>query len=361
MAPAQDPGPTGSMGRVLTVFLAVAGCIELISAATSGVTLVRQQTRIAQLASGRFSFTTGWELGVGLALGLAYLATGIIWMIWQHRAHRNVGLWINPRFRASAIWWWIVPVANLFMPLRAVREIAVTVGRERPRWLSWWWGVLLTGNFLGAATSGIDYSRNLVAFETVSLASSLSITAAAALGIALVGSIDRGLAERRRASGLVAGELPLRPPPILAWAGATAIVTIAGAGLFGYAMPLAMTQLDQSVTVEATEVGQCFIESEEGFPPVDCDQAHLGEVYVVLEYPDQIVYPGERALTEWADPFCHQQFEQYTGVPYADSPLDYDLLFPEADGWLLGDRELVCFVYDPGGDLTAPVGHSTEA
>ena len=40
-------------------------------------------------------------------------------------------------------------------------------------------------------------------------------------------------------------------------------------------------------------------------------------------------------------------FEDYVGIGYDDSHLDFDWLTTETAGWNAGDRTTICLVYDP--------------
>ena len=88
-------------------------------------------------------------LWLGLALALA------TWLRWQHRAHRNLGALRVQDLRYSpavAVSGWLVPLANLVLPLLTVRELWQASHREPPagKWrntpaslVSVWWGVSL--------------------------------------------------------------------------------------------------------------------------------------------------------------------------------------------------------------------------
>jgi hypothetical protein len=128
-------------------------------------------------------------------------------------------------------------------------------------------------------------------------------------------------------------------------------------------LPLAVQSLE-TVTTDAFHfsVGDCFDETDEGYRSRDCYEPHLAEAYLLLTHPDQRAYPGEQGLTSWAEPLCYSRFDDYTGIDYQNSPLDFGYLYPTAGGWAAGDREIVCYLYDTGGaDLTAPVGRASAA
>jgi hypothetical protein len=52
---------------------------------------------------------------------------------------------------------------------------------------------------------------------------------------------------------------------------------------------------------------------------------------------------------------CLEEFEAYVGIPYEDSVLEFDAyLYPTAETWGAGDREIVCAAYNL--DLTPLTG-----
>ncbi|MFZ7129320.1 DUF4328 domain-containing protein [Avibacterium avium] len=59
---------------------------------------------------------------------LAFFSFGIIYLIWVYKAHFNLSLLGAKNLRyshSSAIWWWFVPIANLWKPYSVLKEIMV--------------------------------------------------------------------------------------------------------------------------------------------------------------------------------------------------------------------------------------------
>ena len=134
---------------------------------------------------------------------------------------------------------------------------------------------------------------------------------------------------------------------------------------------------DDNPTVKGTETsvfdvqpGQCFnppaqFESENSeIPQVPCDQPHTLEAYALVGYVapgggTADAYPGDTALTTFADGACAQEFAGYVGVSYQDSSLFFTYLLPSARSWELNaDRTVICFVTTTGQQLTASVAGS---
>ena len=105
------------------------------------------------------------------------------------------------------------------------------------------------------------------------------------------------------------------------------------------------------VTVEITKIDR-----------VACSVPHQQEVYAAVPYVDATTgdapdaFPGNDALTAFADGTCAEAYTTYVGVDYRDSRLYFTYLLPSARGWEQdGDRQVVCFVTTTGDVLTQSV------
>lgn len=89
---------------------------------------------------------------------------------------------------------------------------------------------------------------------------------------------------------------------------------------------------------------------------VPCKEPHTQEAYSIEPYTQGDAYPGDQALTAFADGVCLERYEGYIGVAYQDSKLFYTYLLPSARSWNEGkDRKVVCIVTTTGEQLTASV------
>ena len=110
-------------------------------------------------------------------------------------------------------------------------------------------------------------------------------------------------------------------------------------------------------SVLSLEVGQCAqLPDQSGgsvssLETVECDQAHDAEVYHLFDLPDG-EFPGAAGVQEQASTGCLEAFEGYTGTPFEESPLQFSALTPTEEGWGRGDQEVVCYLFDPSGELT---------
>lgn len=82
-------------------------------------------------------------------------------------------------------------------------------------------------------------------------------------------------------------------------------------------------------------------------PKIDCAEPHDYEVYHVEDITESGAFPGEDEVISTADTMCEAAFEGFVGIPYLDSALYYTTMYPTAEGWAAGDREVLCLIYEP--------------
>jgi len=134
------------------------------------------------------------------------IATGVAWLMWQHRAQANLhaagigGLKFTPGW---AVGYWFVPIVNLVRPYQSVKELWSASDPGAPDeadWqkvsgaarVGWWWLVLLASNLAGVGApweiATIDDARRWLTVTVVGEALSI---AAAALAISIVMQIQQ--------------------------------------------------------------------------------------------------------------------------------------------------------------------------
>lgn len=119
------------------------------------------------------------------------------------------------------------------------------------------------------------------------------------------------------------------------------------------------------VSVFDVLVGDCIV------PPTDvkaelervrvvpCTEKHSQEAFAVESYTTGDAYPGDSALSAFADGACLEKYQGYVGVAYQDSSLFYTYLLPSARSWNEGkDRKVVCIITTTGEQLTKSVKDS---
>jgi hypothetical protein len=85
---------------------------------------------------------------------------------------------------------------------------------------------------------------------------------------------------------------------------------------------------------------------------VPCSEPHSEEIYAVVPLPEGD-FPGDEAVAVQADKVCNAEFESFVGLPYQESVLYYNSLYPsDEQTWNGVFREVVCSVYDPDGEVS---------
>lgn len=150
----------------------------------------------------------------GIQLALLIL-TGIVWLVWQHRAQANLHASRVRELQYTPGWavgWWFVPFANLVKPFQTVRELWKGSSgdedwRQGKTWalIGWWWGWWVGGTVLDRVAASvlnreqttlegsISGSRLLLATEVVTIVAGI-------LALVLVRSViarQEGLQARR--------------------------------------------------------------------------------------------------------------------------------------------------------------------
>jgi hypothetical protein len=71
-------------------------------------------------------------------------------------------------------------------------------------------------------------------------------------------------------------------------------------------------------------------------------------VYAVADLEDGD-FPGEVAVQEASREAClGDTFEGFVGLPYDDSEILANFLYPTEESWEQGDREVVCLAFEDG-------------
>ena len=192
------------------------------TASPASVTLGEEQINAAELMLGL----------VALAQLFVYLATIVVFIVWLHRAYKNV-----PAFGARtehspgwAIGGWFVPFLNLVRPYHIVRETWVKSdpgvglsagyadagpGARAATLVGVWWGFWLVanvvGNIHGRLVGDAQTPEQISAAATLGVVGDALTAAAAALAFLVVRTIDR--MQEEKAARLSVNAWPAPPPP----------------------------------------------------------------------------------------------------------------------------------------------------
>lgn len=86
-------------------------------------------------------------------------------------------------------------------------------------------------------------------------------------------------------------------------------------------------------------------------PVVPCSEPHSSEIYYSHQIPGDEL-PEGAALDAIIEEECFREFESFIGMPYEESALFISTISPTNESWDAGDRELLCIVDDPDGNVT---------
>ena len=351
--------PTGA-GRVVTVALAGTIGVLVVLIGTSISIVINRDRWTPSNGSELVPFVIGWLAGVGFAVVGIGALTGIAWMVWQHRAHANRVAMADDALKPAVVWWWLVPLASTFMPFLAIRDLA-RGEHDRPLLRRWWWAAYLAFGILSALGTALPvYLGEGDWQEWLAMFGYATGIVAALLAMRVVKLVNGALEGERAARGWPPGWKAVSGSAQFLFGVGGAAAASVGALFMGLIFPRLLEEVARTDAQTASgndfEVGTCFDETADGYPEVLCDSPHDAEVYASLAYPDQGVYPGQNAFEGWAEPVCYARFERYTGIRYEESNLDFGYLYPGSEGWADGDRAVICYLFDPSGDLTRPVG-----
>jgi Domain of unknown function (DUF4328) len=150
------------------------------------------------------------------------VATIVVWLIWQHRAHANLKA-LGTELEYSPGWavgFWLIPIANLWKPFQVNRELWKASGdvndwRSQRTWpvLGWWWASWISAGVLGrvaaAARESAGTPMEIRSADIVDLLSTAVVVASAVLAILLV----RSVIERQDRLAAAVPHVPTPPPP----------------------------------------------------------------------------------------------------------------------------------------------------
>jgi hypothetical protein len=159
------------------------------------------------LAGGAESEDPGQALagaGVGLLLIVSMVLGTVFFLMWFHRAAANARTFGREGLKFTPGWcvgWWFIPIANLFKPFQAMREVWLAsdpqVGNEAPgAWsqvaapglLSAWWGTFVIGNVLNNLSGRMEEEPTS---SLVGLAGTIVLAVCAFFAVRIIRELDR--------------------------------------------------------------------------------------------------------------------------------------------------------------------------
>ncbi len=159
-------------------------------------------------ASGQTAETEGdlsmVAASVGLLFALSFVGCVILTAMWLHQANANLhAAGIEMVFSPSWAWgWYFIPVANLFKPYQAMREIwneshrtPDTFAGNDQALLQTWWGCWIVGNILSNISTRLDSIAPGGSFVALDLLEAVALSAAAFLLLRIVRKVTAAQAD----------------------------------------------------------------------------------------------------------------------------------------------------------------------
>lgn len=150
-----------------------------------------------------------------LSTTLAFVVSVIVVAMWIHRAHANLHEAGLPGLQTSPGWavgWYFVPIANLFKPFQAMRELwheshqsADSFSSDAPGTLTLWWGLWIVGNILGNVSMRLGMAAdagNLQVATILGIGSSICTIGAAWQLIQIITAITEAQLDTLEASAI---------------------------------------------------------------------------------------------------------------------------------------------------------------
>ncbi len=128
------------------------------------------------------------------------------------------------------------------------------------------------------------------------------------------------------------------------WIGLAVLAVVLLSGL-GVGVWYFLNSVKDKVIATDLAVGDCITDIPNGslvqaVPKTDCANPHAGEVYAVLTMPDG-EYPGQSTIDDWQNK-CPNELQSYSPDALTDDSIGVFVLYPTAQTWSQGDREIVC-------------------
>lgn len=141
---------------------------------------------------------------VAVLFVLSFFGCVIVTAMWLHRANANLhAAGIEMVFSPSWAWgWYFVPIANLFKPYQAMREIWNESHRTPDSFagnedslLQTWWGCWIVGNILSNVSTRLGSIAPGNSFVVVDLFEAVALSAAAFLLLRIVRKVTAAQAD----------------------------------------------------------------------------------------------------------------------------------------------------------------------
>jgi hypothetical protein len=177
--PGQSPPPLFASSRkraqwAIALLVAIV-MLDLLSAMSTWleIGLFERAMAGASISEAEAVANDNRQAMIGLLVLAVWIGSCVAFLLWAHRAHRNLpSLGVgNLRFKPrDAIIYFFIPILNLFRPLQVMKETwygshpatgRLQTGRPSMAVVGWWWGLFLITNWIAwrASVAGRNAER----------------------------------------------------------------------------------------------------------------------------------------------------------------------------------------------------------
>ncbi|MEJ2678636.1 MAG: DUF4328 domain-containing protein [Gemmatimonadota bacterium] len=180
--------------------------VMVVVAAVSALSSAAEYAFVSQAAAGKaVSMAQAEAIDMrqrllAILYGIGLVTTGILFIRWQRAAYDRAAAIVAgamPHSKAWTIWGWIVPIAQLFVPYRIVREIYTSATRNTSAALvGWWWFFWLAGNMASYLSLRLSLSEGLpqlVASSATGLAGDAVAIPAALIAARIIADVNSSM------------------------------------------------------------------------------------------------------------------------------------------------------------------------
>jgi len=203
--------------RWVVGFLAVILLGNLVSVGSSWLQIdLLERMKVGNFTADETHWNDLREGIIGVVLLGVSIGAMIFFLMWFHRAHRNLRSLGVTDLRFSSGWaigWWFIPIFSLFRPYQVMKEIwqgsnpATMPGETENPWprpslalIGWWWALFLIMGFAGQISFRLAANaksiEELVAASWVDIGDCLITVLAALLAILVVRRVTANQDER---------------------------------------------------------------------------------------------------------------------------------------------------------------------
>lgn len=147
--------PVGSLAKAAIVMLCIFIFIMAFHLLTSVYEVIELSFYDAEAYLDELLISQGLTALIGLGMLLVYIITAVFFLKWTYRTSKNLHMLAGGAWNCSAggaVGWYFVPIATLFKPYQAMREIWTKAHKARTpntKLLPGWWTLWIISTIFG--------------------------------------------------------------------------------------------------------------------------------------------------------------------------------------------------------------------